>query len=110
MTTETFTFALSRALRALNLSPQLYNVLTSIAWQQRKREFATTPAISIQLGITMNAVHIHYYKSPQLFLIEKKPERLGGSLNQITLAQEGIELLAAVKHKVEAYAAEEPEL
>ena len=103
MTTEIFTLALARAQRTENLSPQVYNVLSSIATHMKRQGSVTIPKLAINLGISFNAVQMHLHRSPHLFKIEKSNKRRPG-INMISITDEAIALMVRINEKTKRYA------
>ena len=95
MTSDEYTLALSSALRSVNLSHQLYDVLTAVATAQKAQGFATTPGISMVIGCTYQNIVLHLLRNPSCFSFDdSQPPR------KIMLSQEGIDLLMKVKTAV----------
>ena len=94
--------ALARALKKENLSPALFHVMLSVARQEVARKYATTVQVCIDLGVSVNAIHIHLHKSPWLF--ENKSEVRKGIIRRIGLSAEAVELLVKVQKSAKRYA------
>lgn len=103
MTTETFTLALARSLRAENVHSSLYHILASVAYQERAHGFALVSRISEQIGISTRGVHmtLHHYR---YFFKAAEPRRIGIP-TRLTLTQEAIDLLVKIKRKTDQNAA-----
>lgn len=105
-----FNLAIARALRSVELSHALFNVLASIARQQVSRGYATMAQVAIDAGVSFNAVQQHLLKSAHLFTQERRPEREGsaGHFVQVTLTQEAVTLLRDVNARAIRYAKATP--
>lgn len=61
---------LSRALRVLNLTHPLHDVLATVALLQVRDGYATLPGVALALGCTFNNVQIHVHRNPELFSVD----------------------------------------
>ena len=101
-----FNLAIAKALRSVELSHALFNVLASIARQQANRGFGTMATAAIDSGVSLNAVQQHLIKSPHLFSTHRRDVREGsaGHFLEIRLSQESIDLLHTVNCRAIRYA------
>lgn len=100
MTTSEFTIYLSAALRAVQLTHPLYDIMSAVAALEAKNGFATIPQIHLKLSCTYNNCVLHLLRNPELFteLPHHRPRR-------IQLSPAGVDLMARVKLAVDRRAA-----
>jgi type II secretory pathway component PulC len=97
MTRTQYTIALSNALRTVNLTHQLFDVLTATAAIQAERGHASKPSISLALGCTYMNINLHIMRNQDLFLVDQSNPGLAA----VRLSPDGLSLLAKVKAAVE---------
>jgi len=83
--------ALARALHSLQVSPSLYAILAAIALEDPA---ATRPRVALRIGVTTEAVSMALVRHSHLFAITR-----GLPFDQITLSQEGIQLLLQIHQR-----------
>jgi hypothetical protein len=98
MNATDYTIGLAAALKAENLTHAQHNLMVAVARAQESRGFATTPQVSLELGVSFNAVRQHLLKTPDLFEVRKS------AINQLTLTGEAVQLLHRVSEKAKRYA------
>jgi hypothetical protein len=94
------TVARAAALRRLDVTPALHNLLCAVACAQHLHGHATTAGVADRLGCTRNAVQLQLFKNPDLFHLA------GDGLfapRRLTLTGEGISLMAKIAAKTTLY-------
>ena len=94
------TVARAAALRRLDVSPALHNLLCAVACAQHTVGHATTAEVSQRLGCTRNAVQLILFKNPDLFALA------GDGLfapRRLTITADGIALMAKIAAKTTLY-------
>ena len=83
--------ALARALHSLQVSPTLYSLLAAVALEDPA---ATRPRLALRLGRSLSAIGMSILRHSDLFHIHRQLP-----YDQITLTQEGIELLLQIHNR-----------
>lgn len=88
-----YTLRLSSALRTLNLTHALHDVLSAVAKLEIVDGHATIAGVALRLGCTFQAVHLHLYRNPDLFRVVE------GLPRQLRLSEASVKLLARIKER-----------
>lgn len=99
LNTHTWTLALTKALRRVELSHAVFSYLIAAARAQQFRGYATIPQIALDCGCTFQAVDQQLYKTHGYFSKDttSRPARL-------TLTQDAIQILHRVNSLARKYA------
>ena len=91
-----YIIALTRALHRLDLAPQLYTLLITIARDQTttRAAGANVPSLALTLGCTFQCVALHLRKNPELFTKHPRPHP---QADLIRLSRQGVDLLREVR-------------
>ena len=90
-----YTIRLSAALRVVNLTHSLYDVMCAVAALEMRDGHATIPQVHLRLACTYNNVQLHLLRNQELFmeLPDHKPRRF-------RLSPEAIKLMGKIKKRI----------
>jgi hypothetical protein len=93
-----YTIRLSSALRVVNLTHPLYDVLCAVAALQIRSGHATIPQVFALLGCTYYNVCLHILRNPELF-----DEIEGSKPRAFVLTPAAIELMGKIKRRIQRH-------
>lgn len=90
-----YTLRLGAALRILNLTHAVHDVMCAVAALQNAQGFATIPKCQQQLHCTYQAVAQHFLKNPEIFHRDDSHNP-----SRYTLTPVGIEVMGKIRYRM----------